>query len=310
MSIESKLQQTDDGSLSLLDAETGELYHNRAGAYAEALNTYCLPSGILERLTKPIDAHADPNDIAHADLNVIAHAGAYDDIAVIDACFGLGYNTFVLLEQAARQCDRTLRNQPTIKIMAFETDAEVLEATEFVLRDERFPMMHDALRHSLPLTFGSYKFACGKLNCELEIRQVDLRVAVPKQTGDFDVIFHDPFSPRKVPELWTLDLFREYHRLLSARYGRLLTYSAAKAVRGAALAAGFTLFKTAAVGGKTGGTLAAVDHKLRAGSKVLNLSPEELKVVQSTSGTPYRDSGFTSAREDILSRRQRELVSE
>lgn len=287
MSFDSKLQLTEDGSLSVFDPETRELYHNRAGAYTEALNNYCLPSGLIEKLQ---------------------NTDGDREVALVDACFGLGYNTFVLVEQAARACQNAAAGA-TLRIVGVEIDAAILESTVHILRDDRFAMMHDALQHSLPLGFGSYKFVCGKLNVQLDVSQGDLRQCIPALTGEFDAVFHDPFSPRKVPELWTLELFIEYHRLVSARRGAVLTYSSAKAVRGAIRAAGFRLYKTTGVGGKSGGTLGAVDDRFPANPNVSHLSPEELKVVESNSGTPYRDEGFASARQDILRRRERELVS-
>jgi hypothetical protein len=42
-----ELVPTEDGSLSIRDAATGELHHNRAGAYEEALVNYVQPSGVL-----------------------------------------------------------------------------------------------------------------------------------------------------------------------------------------------------------------------------------------------------------------------
>ena len=49
-----------------------------------------------------------------------------------------------------------------------------------------------------------------KLNINIEIKTEDLRKVVPQMVADqkqFDFVFHDGFSPRSMPELWTIDLF-------------------------------------------------------------------------------------------------------
>jgi tRNA U34 5-methylaminomethyl-2-thiouridine-forming methyltransferase MnmC len=95
---------------------------------------------------------------------------------------------------------------------------------------------------------------------EIEFIVDDLRAALPSlidsAEGSFDLVFHDPFSPQHLPELWTQELFAEYFRLLAPRQGRLLTYSAAAAVRGGLFEAGFALGRTIGVGDKSGGTAA------------------------------------------------------
>jgi tRNA U34 5-methylaminomethyl-2-thiouridine-forming methyltransferase MnmC len=54
---------------------------------------------------------------------------------------------------------------------------------------------------------------------------------------DFDLIYHDAFSPSVQPELWTEAAFRHVHALLRPG-GALVTYCAKGAVRRAMLAAG------------------------------------------------------------------------
>src|SRR6516162_6353208 len=103
-----ELVRTEDGSLSRFDEETGELYHNRAGAYTEALRNYYEPSDAKERLQR---------------------AG---ELRLLYACFGLGYNTFVLLAQLINDgC------QGNVVVHAVETDSQILSAIPQVLADDR-----------------------------------------------------------------------------------------------------------------------------------------------------------------------------
>ena len=79
---------------------------------------------------------------------------------------------------------------------------------------------------------------------------------VPRLSGPYDLVFHDAFSPRKVPHLWSHSLFKEYRRFLEPGKGQLLTYSRARDVRETLEDLGFHLEQTAPLGRKRGGTLA------------------------------------------------------
>jgi tRNA U34 5-methylaminomethyl-2-thiouridine-forming methyltransferase MnmC len=271
---------TDDGTITLLDPETGELYHNRAGAYTEALRNYVEPSGAINRLKQN------------------------HQLDVLDVCFGLGYNTFVLLQKALQE-----RIRGFINVVAIESDANAIGTTRDVLRSEHFAQ--------LCAFFGSDSFATkfhqisstfAGLQISIDIRQGDLRSLVPSLRQPFDLVFHDPFSPRKVPELWTQQLFEQYRRLLNERHGMMLTYSSAGAVRGGLMQAGFEVFRTAAVGAKPGGTLASVD-KTPHFAVVENLSDEEFHKLHGKSGIPYRDDNFSRSREDVLRIRESEQAN-
>jgi hypothetical protein len=73
------LVETKDGSFSIFDDAVGELHHNKVGAYTEALYHHVIPSGILETF----------KNRGH--------------LSIIDACFGLGYNTWVFLAELLKQ---------------------------------------------------------------------------------------------------------------------------------------------------------------------------------------------------------------
>lgn len=267
---------TEDGSLTCLCAETGELYHNRAGAITEAKKNYVEPS----------DAK-----------NVLCLS---DELQVIDACFGLGYNTWVLVDSLANG------SSGRVHVLAFERDPEIVSCLDQVLNTSAFA----TLRQSLPSvpTFGHYTFSINQLQVELDLCRADLREAIPALPGSYDLVFHDPFSPKRMPELWTVDLFSQYFRLLSEKKGRVLTYSAAVAVRAGFAQTGFSVFRTAAVGGKSGGTAALhPDACMRNG--LFELTADERAKWRSRSGVPYRDRSWHDSRQDIWKRRAAEQVA-
>lgn len=276
----SELVRTEDGSVTRFNQATGELYHNRAGAYTEALRNYFEPSDALARFKQT------------------------GKLSLLDACFGMGYNTFVLLQELiASGCSGT------VEIVGIEIDEEILRTIPDVLGDPRFQQLRDSFNAAIPDRFGCFVIQCSKLRFSLDIRQIDLRHFVKDLDQKFDLIFHDPFSARKVPELWTVDVFRQYYRALDVRRGRVLTYASAAAVRGGLLEAGFRVYRTTAVGGKNGGTLALAGDDNPLSSCVFALSEEEIKRLQSRSGVPYRDLQFMQHSGDILRAREVEQES-
>lgn len=273
-----ELVQTEDGSLSCCDQETGELYHNRAGAFTEALKNYVEPSAGLATLQ------------------------ATGRLAVLDVCFGLGYNTWVLLSALSSSTIKDAR----VKVVALEKDPHILPLSARALQYAALSPVLAAVNR--PLEFGVLRFNLpAGIHVELDVRNVDLRQTVGSIAEDFDVVFHDPFSPRRCPELWTVDLFNHYRRLLQGRAGRVLTYSAASAVRGGLNEAGFAVWRTEAVGGKSGGTLAILGAFEPRLESAFSLSEAELARLRSRSGIPYRDPQLALPGAEILRRREDEL---
>jgi hypothetical protein len=90
--------------------------------------------------------------------------------------------------------------------------------------------------------------------------------------------------------------------MLDARQGTVLTYSSASAVRGAIIDAGFHVWRSPALGGKSGGTVGTI-LPASAGSYLHELSADEKARLRSSSGVPYRDPTFQAARELIRERR-------
>lgn len=272
---------TGDDSITCFHDETGELYHNRAGAFTEALKNYIEPAG----------------------LKLLAEQ---DSIDVLDVCFGLGYNTFVLLDEL-----RKLNKPCQINVLGLDIDESILAILDEVLADKRFTELRKFMNNNVfKAEFGTYEFPLdieGRLNVHLEIRREDIRVAAMTMKEDFDLVFHDGFSPYKVPELWTVNLFKRYYSRLSAKQGALLTYSASPAVRAGLRLAGFNVFATTAVGSKHGGTLAVIDANDRRLKMAEPLSSEQEDRLKTRSGIPYRDNAsLTSTRQEVLSLREEE----
>lgn len=313
---------TQDGSLSCIDPETGELCHNRAGAYTEAIQQYVRPSGLSARL---------------------AHQA---EIRIFDACYGLGYNTWALINtlNAEALSFNATDHERYISIISVEKALEILQFLPEILeqpslrhlKSKMQALEHNTYYRTLEALNLETDQPQNVLNLDLELTPKchlhwelwlgDLRTFAPLLTGDFDAIFHDPFSPQKMPELWTVDLFRQYHARLCVKNGKLLTYSAAAAVRGGLIEAGFALRKSHALGNKAGGgTIAqpfppiemncleikSTEAKLikiesDAFETGLPLDDWELSYLETRAGLPYRDVNLCATRPMILSTREDE----
>lgn len=303
-----QLADTADGSISCVDQETGQLCHNSVGAYTEAVHHYVIPSGLKDKI------------------------GETGHIRVLDACYGLGYNTWALINELL--CDPDLEqisaNRPlTLSVVAIERYPEVMTFLPRVLEHRSFDTLKRKIPHlehntyyrtlwgfdeELPKIPDNRLFSMGVANnwqVEISLWIDDLRNQVLNLSQPFDAIFHDPFSPQKMPELWTADLFRQYRALLAERDGIFLTYSTAAAVRGGLKEAGLIPLKTKGLGKKAGGTI-GYPHDCSAASlekyknHTIPLEDWEVEYLSSKAGIPYRDSDLRTDRAVILTQRENE----
>jgi tRNA U34 5-methylaminomethyl-2-thiouridine-forming methyltransferase MnmC len=287
---------TEDGSVSLVSGACGELYHNRAGAFAEALHDY-------------------------AEVALMVWAVLYGEklpaqFDVLDCCFGLGYNSLALAQE--------LPAEVSLDVVAIELDERAIAFVPQVLAQSCFARLRlDGLGEEQAKTLGRFqKTAIERKNqnsagtksfFNFDLIQSCLRAYLRdpknKEARLYDLIVHDPFSPRKMPELWTIDLFQAYKDRLKDN-GLIITYSSAPAVRGALLDLGFSVYRTPAVGGKFGGTLAVKGDVLEShmlsgllSQRITRPTDQELVVLAKSSRVPYRDPSLSADREEIFAAR-------
>lgn len=269
---------TADGSLSLKDKTTGELYHNSAGAYTESLENFVKPGLAGLELALPCS------------------------LRILDICFGLGYNTWVLLEQ----CVQTIKPGSTLEIIAIDSDNHIFEQARTILACDYFQSFSQNIISSWT-SDGCY-FSIRGITVNLVFIRADFRTLLRDDLSQnsFDLIFHDPFSAKKCAQLWTQDIFERYFHLLN-KNGRVVTYSAASAVRGGFISAGFNVLRTVSVGKKSGGTVSAKGDIKSGNENWLPLSSEELSRIAGRSGTPYRDPSFVGTHASVCARRERQM---
>lgn len=288
-----QLTPTQDGSWTCFNEQVGEHYHNLHGAYSEAISIYIHPMEMAGYLAKT------------------------SHIRVVDPFFGLGYNSLACISHFL-QLRATQFPEARLTLVAFERDPQILAQIPQAIRNSG----QDDLKQFLPhFEHNIYYQTHGDPSREIKTKLkweplgIDFRLYVGDTRqmtqslpdGAFDVVFHDAFSPRKQPELWTTQLFCQYARILSPSAGRVLTYSAASPVRNAFLDAGFSVYPLHSSNFKSG-TLA---------SKVplpafTPLSPLEQALLSCKSGLPYEDHDTLSLAQAAIieNRNQRILQSD
>ncbi len=202
-----RIVHTKDGTLTLYSAEFDECYHStKDGALKESLHKHIIPAFRLCNRAK-------------------------DELAILDICFGLGYNTLTTLYY--------LNSHPfegRIRIFSPEFDKELVGSLEDFSYPQAFAPFAGVIK-SLARS-GYY------IDEQIEIRLLfgDARKIIPRLEIEFDIIYQDPFSPKKNPLLWTREYFADLRRIASDDL-ILTSYSSSTAVRMGLYENGFYLYE-------------------------------------------------------------------
>ena len=209
---------TADNTETFLNEEVGETYHSHTGAVDEALKKYAIPCKIAEK----------------------AKTGK---LRILDAFFGMGYNS-------AMAIDIALKENPdcVIEVFGLEFDPEIIKK----IQEVNPPI--DFFKHYKKLSPTSLEFKEG--NVTVKILLGDARETVKTLTDDsFDAVFFDPFSPKTAPEMWTKELFEDVYRIMKTS-ANFATYSCARMARDNISAAGLMYDDGPIVGRRGPGTIA------------------------------------------------------
>jgi len=163
--------------------------------------------------------------------------GEREEVKILDVCFGLGYNTAAALEMFKGK---------RIEIVGLENDEEIINAVSNI----DYPFSSKEIIFKIT---KEKKYTSEKVRAQLIVG--DARESVKKLSSEtFDVVFFDPFSPKKCPELWTKEFFSDVFRVMK-KGGVLATYSCAGVVRRNMKSVGFTVSDGPCVGRKSPGTI-------------------------------------------------------
>ncbi|RLB68750.1 MAG: hypothetical protein DRH03_09520 [Deltaproteobacteria bacterium] len=196
-----------DGSRTLYCDSVSEHYHStKDGAFSEALYKHVLPAWQYRISGRPA-------------------------VTVLDICFGLGYNTLVLIWYLRQQ-----GYQGKLQVFSPEQDLVLLKSlVDFPYPDELLALVPIIQELAKNLFYQDARL-------KIEIVGFEARSWLAGFAGPIDIVFHDPFSPANNPELWTREYFAELKRIGAADL-LVTTYSTATAVRMGLFENGFHIYE-------------------------------------------------------------------
>ncbi len=247
---------TDDGSVTFWSSHFKEHYHTPVGARGEALHKYVEPSAL---------------------------AALAEDrrVRLLDVCFGLGYNSLVAAEVAAR---------------GHGIDITALEIDKGVVADAAAHCDNPMLR----AVAQTGQYVNDKMHVHMLWGDARHTITTLADQDPFDLIFLDAFSTQRNSELWTVEFFQKLRAVLADR-GKILTYCAALPVRAGLMEAGFHVGNTPAFGRDRAGTIAVLDP---ADIEFPLEQQERENMATSTKGIPFHDPHGTWTNKEILRHRE------
>ena len=272
---------TDDGSYSINSKEINhkiETLHTSTGAISEAFEKFIRPMKF--DYTK--------------------------DIAILDICAGLGYNSSAAIDDFLKNSQGSHLTIDMVEISAATLACGLLVPSPI--------KAHDITRKAIEEELIAMDYATLELekteipsNIDINVFVEDARKTVQNlKDNSYDAIFLDPFSQNMAPELFSLDFFKEFRRIIKDR-GIVATYTSSAPVRDAFIEADFYIGLGPIFGRKQGGTLASPSQEMLDISLPKN---DEIRIALSDVGIPFRDPDLNNSSEDILERRAEERHAE
>ena len=268
---------TDDGSYSINSKEINdkiETLHTSTGAISEA----------FEKFVKPMKFDYS------------------SDIAILDICAGLGYNTSAAVDDFLKNSKNS-----NLKVDMVEISAATLACGLLVPSPIK---AHDITRKAIENELIKEGYATLELEREEIPENIDINVFIEDarktvqrlEDESYDAIFLDPFSQNMAPELFSLEFFKQFRRIIKDN-GIVATYTSSAPVRAGFIEADFYIGLGPIFGRKQGGTLASPSQEMLDTALPKN---DEIRIALSDVGIPFRDPGLDNSSEFILDKRTEE----
>ena len=273
--------KTDDGSYSIKSKEINdkvETLHTISGAISES----------FEKFVKPLELNYD------------------EDIAILDICSGLGYNSSAALDDFIKHTENQ-ENKANLKIDLLEISKPTLAAGLLVPSPIK---AHDITKKAIEQELIATDYASLELeqteipdNISMKIHIDDARKVIQNfPDNTYDAIFLDPFSQNMSPELFSVDFFNEFRRVIKDN-GIVATYTSSAPVRMGFIEANFYVSLGPIFGRFQGGTLASPQPNNLKTSLPKN---DEIKMALSDVGVTFKDPSLNLSSQEILDNRQEE----
>ena len=268
---------TDDGSYSINSREINnkvETLHTSTGAISES----------FEKFIKPMKFNYDK------------------DIAILDICAGLGYNSSAAIADFIKNSSNSNLQIDMVEISKATYACGLLVPSPIPEHDITKKAIEDELIKQDYATLSLEKAEIPE-NININVFIEDARQTVQGLEDDtYDAIFLDPFSQNMAPELFSVEFFKQFRRIIKDD-GIVATYTSAAPIRAGFIEAGFYIGLGPIFGRKQGGTLASPNPEMLDYSLPKN---DEIRIALSDVGIPFRDPGLNNSSEVILENRTEE----
>ena len=268
---------TDDGSYSINSKEINhkvETLHTSTGAISES----------FEKFIKPMKFNYD------------------EDIAILDICAGIGYNTSAAIADFIKNSAGSKLTIDMVEISKATLACGLLVPSPIKEHDITKKAIEDEL---IKQDYAALSVESTEIpeNIDINVFIEDARQTVQKLESDsYDAIFLDPFSQNMAPELFSLEFFKQFRRLIKDD-GIVATYTSAAPIRAGFIDADFYIGLGPIFGRKQGGTLASPNPLMLDTSLPKN---DEIRIALSDVGIPFRDPNLNDKSDVILERRTEE----
>lgn len=267
---------TDDGSYSINSREINhkvETLHTSTGAISES----------FEKFIKPMKFDYDK------------------DIAILDICAGLGYNSSAAIADFIKNSNKNLQID-MVEISKATLACGLLVPSPIPEHDITKKAIEDEL---IKQDYATLSLETTEIpeNISINVFIEDARQTVQKlEDNTYDAIFLDPFSQNMAPELFSVEFFKEFRRVIKED-GIVATYTSSAPVRAGFIESDFYIGLGPIFGRKQGGTLASPNPLMLENSLPKN---DEIRIALSDVGIPFRDSELNNTSEYILDLRTQE----
>ena len=268
---------TDDGSYSINSKEINhkiETLHTSTGAISES----------FEKFIKPMKFNYE------------------EDIAILDICAGLGYNSSAAIENFMKNSSKSNLTIDMVEISYATLACGLLIPSPIKAHDITKKAIEDEL---IKQDYATLSLETCEIpeNIDINVYIEDARQTVQKlKDNTYDAIFLDPFSQNMAPELFSLEFFKEFRRVIKDD-GIVATYTSSAPVRAAFIEADFYIGQGPIFGRKQGGTLASPNPLMLDTALPKN---DEIRIALSDVGIPFRDPNLNNSSDYILEKRTEE----
>jgi chorismate dehydratase len=195
-----KLVYTADGSITFYNMAFCEALHAKSvGAFTESLHKFVYASNILNLVRTK-------------------------DVALLDICFGAGYNLAVTIEEVVK-----IEPRFKLHITAIDKDElllSIIKGSYFLWPLKGFNVLRKLIDNK-----------CFD-DLSLDLYVMDVLHFLNVSNNLYDVIYFDPFSSKNNDSLWQPDVYRKLYQILHTG-GVVVTYASSKSIRAGFQEAGF-----------------------------------------------------------------------